>query len=90
MTKPDDISLKHLDAEYKVFKAGYENVIRDIAKILAEQFGTEPPCNFNDNDCFMVDNCENFCENHCFSGDTNVDKCWEEFLKAKLKVMKND
>lgn len=54
-----------------------------VAKILYAEWGDEPPCNFNDNDSYMICRCGDYCDKNC--GNENFEKCWQEWLKAKLK-----
>lgn len=58
-----------------------------IAKIIKEEYGGEPPCNFNCNDEYMFDNCDEFCCEYCNTPDNekNYERCWIEFFKSKMK-----
>lgn len=76
-----------LRAKDEHFKKKVINIVGTIAKIMIEQFGDEPPCNFNCNDEYMWDSCNKFCEEYCNTPDNemNYEKCWVEFLKSKIK-----
>lgn len=58
-----------------------------IAKIMNEECGGEPPCNFNCNDEYMFENCNEFCREYCntLDNEKNYERCWIEFLKSKMK-----
>lgn len=76
------------DAE-KITQIDCENtklqIVSVIAKILYTAYGEEPPCNFNDNADYMGTNCEDYCMNCDKHNDI---KCWEAWLKSKLKEEK--
>lgn len=64
-----------------------EEILDLIAKIMKEEYGDEPPCNFNCNDEYMFDNCDEFCYEYCNKPDNekNYERCWIEFFKSKMK-----
>ena len=76
------------------YKNGYEQGCKDsikkIAKLLNEWF--ECPCNFTLNEedvaLYMFEQYGDWCEKNC---DTeNYSKCWEQYLKVKLKELQNE
>lgn len=76
-----------LKAKDEHFKKKVRKIVGIVAKIMIEQFGDEPPCNFNDNDDYMYENCEEFCCEYCntLDNEKNCERCWVEFVKAKIK-----
>lgn len=76
-----------LRAKDEHFKKKVRKILGTVAKIMIEQFGDEPPCNFNDNDDYMYENCEEFCCEYCNTPDNEkkCERCWVEFLKSKMK-----
>lgn len=62
-----------------------KEILRRMAKFMNEEFcGNDAPCNFNDYDEFMYDNCKDYCEMNCENSDCR--ECWYQFLKARLKI----
>lgn len=68
----------------KARKGTAKEILQVVSKIMFERFGNEPPCNFNCNDEYMFNNCNDYCNKNC---EKNVyEKCWKEFFIAKLKA----
>lgn len=63
-----------------------------VVQLFAWAFGNESPCNFGlggeSLDEYMVEHCENYCEAEC--GNTCAERCWGEFIKAKLKEIQGE
>lgn len=76
--------VKHND---QIRKETAREILDLIAKIVKEEYGGEPPCNFNCNDEYMFDNCNEFCCEYCNTPDNekNYERCWIEFFKSKMK-----
>ena len=77
-----------------LYNAGYrkaEEVRKETAKvileimsnIICEMYGEDAPCNYNDIDEYMFNNCRNYCDKNCTNG--HFANCWKMFLKAKIK-----
>ena len=71
----------------QIRKETAKEILDLIAKIIKEEYGGEPPCNFNCNDEYMFDNCDEFCCEYCNTPDNekNYERCWIEFFKSKMK-----
>ena len=77
-----------------LYNAGYrkaEEVRKETAKVILEimsniiyeMYGEDAPCNYNDIDEYMFNNCRNYCDKNCTNG--HFANCWKMFLKAKIK-----
>lgn len=88
-THKDLTCLAQFQAE-ALYDAGYrketaKEILRRMAKFMNEEFcGDDAPCNYNDYDEFMYDNCKDYCEMNCENSDCR--ECWYQFLKARLKI----
>lgn len=79
------------DRTYEIRKRAQEETRKETAKvileimsnIICEMYGEDAPCNYNDIDEYMFNNCRNYCDKNCTNG--HFANCWKMFLKAKIK-----
>ena len=99
MNKKTIAEIERLKAENKRFESNMKsvleiekaNVCKETAKeileimsnIICEMYGEDAPCNYNDIDEYMFNNCRNYCDKNCTNG--HFANCWKMFLKAKIK-----
>lgn len=58
-------------------------ILEIMSNIICEMYGEDAPCNYNDIDEYMFNNCRNYCDKNCTNG--HFANCWKMFLKAKIK-----
>ena len=66
-----------------VCKETAKEILEIMSNIICEMYGEDAPCNYNDIDEYMFNNCRNYCDKNCTNG--HFANCWKMFLKAKIK-----
>lgn len=83
----DLLALDLYDSGYRkaeeVRKETAKVILEIMSNIICEMYGEDAPCNYNDIDEYMFNNCRNYCDKNCTNG--HFANCWKMFLKAKIK-----
>ena len=67
----------------EVRKETAKEILEIMSNIICEMYGEDAPCNYNDIDEYMFNNCRDYCDKNCTNG--HFANCWKMFLKAKIK-----
>lgn len=78
------VDMEYLDHELaKERKETAKEILEIMSNIICEMYGEDAPCNYNDIDEYMFNNCRDYCDKNCTNG--HFANCWKMFLKAKIK-----